>query len=144
MSKPLKIAFVVEGQTDLHILYAVIEKLLEGRDFVPQTLKPETSEAFKPLPGEEGGWPEVCRWCLQSAEQGGGRVSSNPVFVHDLLIFQLDADVAKTRYSEGHFQAPFPAPVLPCEEPCPPSFATTDRLRAVALGWMGEPVTPPH
>jgi hypothetical protein len=148
MSNPLEIAFVVEGPTDFHMLEAVIGNLLEGRDYVPHTLQPERSEAFEFLPGEEGGWPGVCRWCLQAAEQGGGKLSnniiSNKLFdIFNLLILQLDADVAKARYSDGGFQDPFPAPMLPCEKPCPPPFATTDPLRAVALGWMGEPVTPP-
>jgi hypothetical protein len=145
MSDPLRIAFVVEGPTDFVMLKAVIENLLEGRDFVSQVLQPEISEAFKPAPGEDGGWPGVCRWCFQAADQGGGRLSNNPVFLfHDLLIVHLDADVAGARYSAGHIGDPFPEPTLPCEESCPPPSATTDRLRAVALRWMGETVTPPH
>ncbi|MBW2708701.1 MAG: hypothetical protein JRD04_05375 [Deltaproteobacteria bacterium] len=142
MSKVLRIAFVVEGPTDFVMLKAVIENLLEGRDFVPQVLQPEMSEAFKTVPGEDGGWPGVLRWCLQSADQGGGRLSNNPLFAfHDLLIFQLDTDVAGTSYSAVHTQDPFPASTLPCEEDCPPA-ATTDRLRTVALRWMGEDTTP--
>jgi hypothetical protein len=31
---------------------------------------------------------------------------------------------------------------LPCAEPCPPAQATTDRLRRVMLGWVGEATTP--
>jgi len=145
MSDALRIAFVVEGPTDFVMLKAVIENLLEGRDFVPQVLQPEMSEAFKTVPGEDGGWPGVLRWCFQSADQGGGRLSNNPLFAfHDLLIFQLDADVAGASYSAGHIQDPFPEPTLPCEEDCPPASATTDRLRTVALRWMGEYTTPPQ
>jgi len=145
MSEPLKIAFVVEGPTDFIMLKTVIANLLGGRDFVPQVLQPEMSEAFKPAPGEDGGWPGVCRWCLQSMKQGGGRLSNNPLFRnHDILILHLDADVAGAQYLAGHIPDPFPDPTLPCEEPCPPPYTTTNRLRAVTLLWMGETVTPPR
>lgn len=145
MSEPLSIAFVVEGKTDLIILKTVIGSLLEGRDFVHQVLQPEMSEAFKFEPDEDVGWPGVCRWCLQSAEQAGGKLSDNPLFsVHDLLIVQLDADVAEVRYSDGHVRDPFSSPTLPCVRTCPPPSATTDCLRAVVLRWMGEETTPPQ
>ena len=145
MSNPLRIAFVVEGPTDLVILKTVVGRLLEGRDFVVQSLQPEISEAFKAVPGLNVGWPGVCRWCFQTADQGGGKLTDNPLFVvYDLIIFQLDADVAETNYTAGHIQDPFPDPTLPCEENCPPASATTDRLRAVALRWMGEQSVPPR
>lgn len=146
MSDPLRIAFVLEGPTDSVMLKEVVKRFLEARDFVLQILQPEMSEAFRLTPGEDGGWPGVCRWCLQAADQGEGRLSSNPLFIsHDLLVLQLDADVASSTYSEGHIiPDPFPEPTLPCEETCPPPSATTDRLRAVALRWMGETVTPPQ
>jgi hypothetical protein len=145
MSEPLRIAFVVEGPTDFIMLKTVIASLLKGRDFVPQLLQPELSEAFKPVSGYDGGWPGVCRWCLQVAMQGRGRLSNNPLFgFHDLLILHLDADVAGANYSAGHIPDPFPHPTLPCEEPCPPPSATTDRLRTVVLRWLGEPAPPPQ
>src|SRR4030042_430267 len=115
MSEPLRIAFVVEGPTDFIMLKTIIANLLEDRDFVPQVLQPEMSEAFKPVPGEDGGWPGVCRWCLQVAKQGGGRLSNSPLLgFYDLLILQLDADVARAQYSDGHIQNPFPDTTLPC------------------------------
>jgi hypothetical protein len=145
MSEPLRIAFVVEGPTDFIMLRTIITNLLEERDFIPQVLQPEMSEAFKSVPGEDGGWPGVCRWCLQVAKQGGGRLSNNPLFAfHDLLVIQIDADVARVSYSAGHIQDPFPDPSLPCEEPCPPPFATTNRLRKVVLRWLGEPEVIPQ
>lgn len=143
MSDPLRIAFVVEGPTDSIMLKEVVARFLGGRDFVLQTLQPEMSEAFKLAPGEDGGWPGVCRWCLQSAEQGGGRLGNNPLFsFHDLLVLQMDADVAGFDYSEGHID-PSPTMIrLPCDEPCPPPSATTNRLREVILSWIGETSAP--
>ena len=145
MSEPLRVAFVVEGPTDFIMLKAIIGNLIKERDFVAQVLQPEISEAFKPVPGEDGGWPGVYRWCFQAADQGDGRLSNNPLLVfHDLLVLQLDADVAEAHYSDGHIHDPFSESTLPCQEPCPPPSATTDRLRAVVLRWLGETTTPPH
>lgn len=144
MSDPLRIAFVVEGPTDFIMIKEVVKGLLAGRDFVPQVLQPEMTQELQIAPGEQGGWSRVCQWCLQSAEQGDGRLRNNPLFlIHDLLVLQLDADVAGETYGRGCIQDPYPEEqTLLCQEPCPPSFATTDRLRHVALRWMGEESTP--
>ncbi len=146
MSKTLRIAFVVEGPTDLIILEEVIAKFLEGRDFVPRYFQPEMSAVFQPVAGEHGlGWPGVCRWCRQVAKQAGGRARDNVFFdLNDLLVLQVDADIAGSSYAAGHIDDPFPGiSTLPCEEPCPPPSATTDRLRALVLRWLGERTVPP-
>ncbi|EFK09550.1 conserved hypothetical protein [delta proteobacterium NaphS2] len=143
MSDALRIAFVVEGPTDFVMLKSIMKNFLKGHDFISQVLQPEISEAFKTVPGTDGGWSGVLRWCLQAADQGRGKLSDNPLFVfHDLLNFHLDADVAGVNYEDGHVQDPFSEPTLPCEEDCPPASATTDRLRTVALRWMGEQAKP--
>lgn len=147
MSEKLRIAFAVEGSTDLVILEEVIAKFLGGRDFVVRYVQPEMSEAFQPIAGEHGlGWPGVCRWCRQAAQQAGGKIRDNLVFsLNDLLVVQVDADVAGSSYSAGHIEDPFPGTItLPCEEPCPPASATTDRLRSVILRWLGENSPPPR
>jgi hypothetical protein len=145
MSDPLRVAFVVEGPTDYAILKELVRRFLGNRDFVPQILQPEMSEAFKVTPGTEGGWPGVCRWCVQTREQSGGDLANNPLFVfHDILIIQLDADVAGFRYSDGYVPDPCPRrDTLPFQEPCPPASATTDRLREILLLWLGESTAPP-
>ncbi|ACL03915.1 conserved hypothetical protein [Desulfatibacillum aliphaticivorans] len=146
MSDPLRVAFAVEGPTDYIMLKEIVGSLLDERDFVPQVLKPEMSDAFRVNPGEDGGWPGVCRWCLQTTEQSEGNFSGHPLFVfHDVLIIQLDADVAGVTYGSGHTPDPFPGEnTLPCEAPCPPASATTDRLRSVVLKWIGEDTVPPQ
>lgn len=145
MSEPLRVALVVEGPTDTIMLKQVIRRFLNGSDFITDVLQPEMSEAFRVTPGEDGGWAGVCRWCIQTAEQGEGGINGNPLFAsHDLLILQLDADVASCAYSDGHIREPFPSGALPCEEPCPPPSATTDRLREVMLSWIGESTVPPQ
>ena len=139
MSDPVKIALVSEGITDYVVLKTAIESMLNGRSFILTSLQPEGSVAFTragdagPL---GGGWKGVHKWCLQSSVRGGGSLSGDPFFIaHDLLILHLDADVARENSPNEH---------LPCEQPCPPPSATTDRLHAVMLSWLGETETPPQ
>jgi hypothetical protein len=142
MSSAVRIALVSEGITDYVVLKAAIESILDGRSFILTSLQPEGSVAFTgggnagPL---GGGWKGVYKWCLQSADRGGGG------FRHDLLVLHLDADVAGEDPA-NHAIDPVPELVelLPCEQPCPPASSTTDRLRAVMLSWLGETETPPQ
>jgi len=138
MSEPLRVAAVVEGPTDSIVLSAAIESLLPGKEFEFQILQPELSAAFEAQGGELGlGWSGVYRWCHQAADEGQGRVSQAAVFsFYDLLVVQVDADVAGMTYRSGRINDENDD--LPCEKPCPPPSDTTDALRLVVLRWMGE------
>jgi hypothetical protein len=144
MSDPLQVGFVVEGPTDRIVLEAITACLLGGREFVAEQLSPELSEAFGALTG--GGWGAVYKWCRQAAGQTGGRLRDNPLLDRlDLLIVHVDADVAGKSYADyAWIAASYDQPGdLPCRRPCPPASASTDPLRNVVLGWMGETVVPP-
>ena len=142
MSDPLRIAFVTEGITDFIMLKSAVKNILGLTDFEPVALQPELSE-LQQVPGETGfGWSGVFRWCRQSVEQSGGRISENvPFETFDLIVVQLDADVADKTYHSGRIDNP-PSNNLPCARHCPPPSATTNALRRVLLGWMNE-TTPP-
>ena len=137
MSEPLRIAAAVEGPTDAIVLRAALDHCLKNKaDFVFETLQPEGSVAFDSASGT--GWGGVYRWALQSAEEGGGSVSgSTALSFHDLLIVQVDADVAGKTYASARIYDP-PCQDLPCEQPCPPPNQTTNALRTVMLRWLGE------
>lgn len=144
MSDPLRVAVAVEGPTDEIVLRAIMESVLGETEFELQTLQPEGSVAFgSARTGETGfGWVGVYRWCRQSVIEGGGSVSgSSSLAFHDVVIVQVDADVAGKTYASGEIQDP-PCVDLPCERPCPPPAATTDALREVVLHWLGEPSCP--
>ncbi len=99
MSKPVRVAFVMEGPTDYVVLRAAVRALLDGRDFEPTVIWPELDESFAAQTA--GGWGGVYRWCRQAVEQVGGPARSNPVFeFHDVLVIQVDADVARRKYSD--------------------------------------------
>lgn len=135
MSEPLRVAAAVEGPTDAIVLQAILDTLLEGTEFELQILQPEGSVSFA---ASRGGWGGVYRWCRQSVDEGGGSVSGSRVLSnHDLLIVQVDADIAgKTYASAGIRDAP--SQDIPCHRPCPPPSDTTNALRTVVLGWLGE------
>ncbi len=135
MSDPLRIGFVVEGPTDRVLLEAIVSRLLDGREYVPEQLSPELSETFAPLSG--GGWTSVYRWCRQAASQAGDALHGNPLLRRfDMLIVHADADVAGRSYRDDQRIADAPRD-LPCERPCPPASDTTHELREVMQGWMG-------
>lgn len=142
MSSRVRIALVSEGITDKVVLEAAIEAMLDGRSFILRSLHPEESVAFTGGGNAGpfgGGWKGVYKWCLQSGVRGGGG------FRHDLLVLHLDADVAGEDPANHPIGAiPELEGVLPCEQPCPPPNATTDRLRVVMLSWLGETEIPPQ
>ena len=144
MSEPLRVAAAVEGPCDTIVIQSILNALLPNTEFELQTLQPEGSAAFASTPaGETGvGWVGVFRWSRQSASEGGGSVSGSSVLVyHDVLIVQVDADLAGKTYSSGNIRDA-PRDDLPCEKPCPPPSNTTDALRKVVLNWLGE--SEPH
>lgn len=142
MSDPLRVAVAVEGPTDFIVLSAAIESLLPEKEIEIQSLQPELSAAFEAPGGKTGlGWSGVYRWCHQTADQGGGSVSRASIFAfHDLLVVQVDADVADMTYEKGKIKDK--SGDLPCRKPCPPPSDTTDALRLVVLRWMGETKVP--
>lgn len=144
MSKPVKVAFVMEGSTDYVVLRAAVRALLKGRDFEPTSVWPELDANLRPM--AEGGWGAVYKWCRQLLKQGDGPARDNPVFaMNDMVVIQVDADVARMKYEEYGIKDPPDDELFrrTCEKACPPSSHTTNALRAVMVGWMGETTVPP-
>lgn len=156
MSEPIRIALVAEGVTDYVILHAAIRAILGERTFVLSLLQPESSVAFTAggaAGALGGGWRGVYRWCRQAVERSGGAVRNDPLFsTFDLLLVQLDADVAGEDPSTDPTPDPVLVATLPCEHPCTPpcvypcplAATTTNALRKTLLTWLGEHATPPN
>jgi hypothetical protein len=144
MSEPLRIALVAEGITDKLVIQAAIKNLLGERRFILRLLQPEESLPLGisvPNLSQGMGWGGVYLWCEGVRHRNGGRLDGDVLFSgHDILIMHLDADVAAKHYSDCGIEDP--AGDLPCKEKCPPASATTDRLRAVLLRWLGETNAP--
>jgi hypothetical protein len=140
MSEPLRIALVAEGPTEKILIEAVLSSILADRSFVLRQLQPEESLPF----GTIGtGWVGVYRWCRQVVMRTGSSLRQDVLYkTYDILVLQLDADVAEKRYADGSIQDAVQD--LPCNEPCPPPRASTDPLRRVLLRWAGEHELPPN
>lgn len=135
MSETLRVALVCEGTTDRIVINSAITSLLGPRDFSLTQLQPDARQIGT-------GWPGVYKWSRQAADQAGGSLRDNPLFdSFDVLVVHLDADVAGTTYGSANIIAP--SMDLPCANPCPPPSDTTDALREVILGWLGEGAIPP-
>jgi hypothetical protein len=146
MSDPLRIGLVAEGITDKLVIEAAIKSLLGERSFILRLLQPVESVAFGSVGSslsQGKGWGGVYLWCEGVRQRNDNRLAGDILFwEHDILIVHLDADVAGKNYSDCEIQDPVGD--LPCEEPCPPALATTDKLRAVLLRWLGESSVPPN
>lgn len=137
----LRVALVVEGPTDYAILQALVETLAHPRAVTFSYIQPEFSAAFEPM-SNEGGWGGVYRWCRSAVDlHGPRRLEDNLLFLnHDLLIVQIDADVAGCRYSDAHIDEVVQD--LPCAMPCPPVDDTINALTSVIWRWLAINHTP--
>src|SRR5277367_2195905 len=99
MSKPVRIAFVMEGPTDYIVLKAAVRALLNGRDFEQTDIWPELDESLRPI--APGGWGAVYKWCREVVDQVAGEPAhNNPLFeFNDIVVMHVDADVARKNYS---------------------------------------------
>ena len=153
MSDPLRIALVAEGPTDRIVVDAAVKAILGDRPYILRLLQPEDSLPFDapaPFTGKGKGWGGIYLWCQETRQRSGGRLRDDLLFLaydllflaYDLLIIHLDADVASRKYSD--YELTDDSDDLPCELPCPPPHATTERLRQVLLRWIGALETPPR
>lgn len=125
-----RVAIVCEGDADRAILEAVLDHYLG--DYEPVAVQPPLG-AFGGDSGPLGaGWKGVRRWCQQEAPVGGG-----PLRVllenHDLVLLQIDADVARE---------PESGIALAEDARCPPPSVLSDPVRAAVLTWLGIPGPP--
>lgn len=130
MSK--RVGFAVEGETDLIVLQAVLAKMIPD-DFSPRYLQPAGYGCDRD-PSKGAGWPGVMRWCIEISK------NHNSLRDLDLVIVQIDADVAEMKYSDASIR--WQANDLPCVKPCPPAQDTVTALEQVVSGWLGG-VLPP-
>lgn len=121
----LNVGIVAEGPTEMMLFKALINKLIPGSHYYYE-LQPPVSAT--PGFGSHGaGWKGVRGWC----EEIGREFDELPRFIRcldpplDMLIIQLDADVA--REAEVN-----------CVRPCPPIEETIVLLEKRLLEWIGE------
>jgi len=126
----LKIGMIVEGPTDALVLQAGMTAFLKV-PFTVRALQPQVP------PGSSGtGWSGVYRWCRQVASFQSETLSDNPILQNlDLIIIQIDADVAGMSYADAGIHEPV-LNDLPCKKPCPPASDTVDLLFRVVQGWL--------
>ena len=141
---PLRVAMVVEGPTDYLVLQAVVTALIAPRVVAFTYVQPEYSTAFESIGCEGAGWPGVYRWCQSAVDLHGSiGLEDNILFLnHDILVLQIDADVATSNYAAGHIYDL--TSDLPCAMPCPPVCDTTFALAQVVLRWLSTSVCPPN
>lgn len=136
MSEPLRVALIAEGNTDAVIIEAALKATLGEREFILTLLQPEPTR-----PAMGGGWAGVFKWCREFAGRGAPCLELDPTLPgFDLFLIHLDADVAGMKYADcgvAVVEAAQSLLPLPCQEPCPPPFASVEPLRARLFSWLG-------
>lgn len=133
----LRIALVVEGDTDTVIIESALRALIPTT-FTLSQLHPE-----KTRPKLGTGWGGVLRWSLDFAERGYPSLETDPTLPgFDLFIIHVDADVAEDSYQNVSPKFVEEAnnrrwPQLPCSFPCPPPDGSADAMRSRLLAWAG-------
>ena len=143
MSSPMCVAAAVEGPTDAIALEAILSAIF-----------PDVELEFQHCSRRDRS--PSARNCLRTRDTVGGSVSldypsgrrrrrsisrCSVLEYHDLLVVQVDADVAHSTYQSANIDDAA-RDDLPCDRACPPANATTDALQAVILGWLGEDECP--
>lgn len=132
----LRIALVAEGPTDLVIIEAALNAILE-QSFILIQLQPE------PTRRDLGnGWGGVLKWCLETAKRFSGNIDEDPTLSYfDLLIIHLDVDVTGFSYSDlgttgEELISNRNRTDLPCAKQCPPVADSVEALQQVLRSWL--------
>ena len=120
-------AIVCEGPADRAILEAVLDHYLE--DYESRTVQPPTGVFGGDAGPFGGGWTGVKSWCETVATTWGGVDQAAVLENTDLLVIQIDADVA----TEDEIER---------AQPCPPPSANANAVRALVLDWLEVGVVP--
>lgn len=130
-----RIGVAAEGIADQEVIQAALAAILPE----PMVVSPLQPEDLYPSLGL--GWCGVARWCIWMRRTGGSLLQGNPTLPDlDLVVLQVDADVAQKSYTDC--RPPIDAVAqqlgaLPENVPCPPPRAAADKLRKVVPTWLG-------
>ena len=142
----MHIATVVEGPSDYEVVITIINRLLPGRHrYSPLQPIGAVNEIGEVVYGDTGtGWKGVRRWCRETWLRSGSSLEAILESVtnapYDLLIIQVDADIAR----EHDLQDGIAHPIVQVQLPCPPVQSTTLNLRQVILNWLNRQSLPPQ
>lgn len=117
-----RVAVVCEGPTDRAIVEAILDHYLD--DYEPLAIQPPVSA----IGGDSGafgaGWKGVMSWCKYEVSARGGLGQVAILQNVDLLVLQVDADVATDAE-------------IACASPCPPPSGNADAVRNLVQNWLG-------
>lgn len=156
----LKIGFIQEGVTDLLVLECLIKKLLSPRTIISSYIQEPFSRALQTKnTNTVGGWSGVYKCITENKKCGNGKFRGSPLLKQfDLLIIQIDVDVASKTYESARLTKEKHHVDLPSQENhctlknqrkdqcignCTVHSHAADSLRNVVLSWMNEDDVPP-
>jgi hypothetical protein len=131
----MNIGTIVEGPTDRLMLKAIVRAVCPGEHRFFDLQPAGQSDSF----GEMGtGWKGVRRWCQESWIRFSleGIIQADPSALLDILIIQLDTDIA----TEADLQDELPEPIVPVYSPCPPIAETAYHIKQIVAAWLQIPL----
>ncbi len=123
MSSCPRVAVVCEGKTDRTVLAAFLDAILgdyDGPDMIQPSVDHRSPSGYE----GDSGWKAVREWLRERAGVAAPLATWATVFAADVLIVQVDADVADDAD-------------VGCQRPCPPASDTVEALRQTVLEWAG-------
>jgi len=115
------VALVCEGPADRAIIEAVLDHYLD--DYEMLSIQPPTGLIGGDAGPFGGGWKGVRRWCGSEVAAQGGLDQVAVLQNADLLVVQVDADVAEEDE-------------ISLARPCPPPADGADEIRTLVLQWL--------
>lgn len=123
----MRIGVVAEGYRDFEIIEAIVSHVLDGvHTFL--AIQPELSDTGN-FGIHGGGWKGVRGWCQSRKNDFKNVAGMFELAVYDILIMQIDLDVARENE-------------IACMKPCPPVAGTVEALENMLLQWLGENMRP--
>lgn len=116
-----RVALVCEGPADRAILEAVLDYYFD--DYEPLPVQPPLCVAGGGAGPFGGGWKGVRAWCTSEVASQGGLDRVAVLENADVLVIQVDADVAVEDE-------------IGVARPCPPPRDTVDAVRAMLRAWL--------
>ena len=137
MSDDVRIALIAEGPTDKILIEAALTAILR-RTFVLTFLQPEETR-----PEMGTGWCGVLKWCHAFSRRDVPSLEVDPLlFLYDMIILHIDADVADKNYADCGQACPQLAvalgwSALPYATECPPPQNAASHMEKCLLSWLG-------
>lgn len=124
-----RVALICEGPADQEVIQVVLDYYLDNYVILP--IQPPLTAIGGHMGYHGGGWKGVRSWCQNAVKAQGGFGGTGLPENADLVLIQVDADVALDSEVGG-------------AEPCPPPQDTCKAVKQTVASWAGWSASKPE